>query len=209
MSATKRGATRVANDYYPTPGWCVRRMLERIALDLSDLRILEPFAGDGAIVRELVAAGATDISTVEIQAQVASAIPVAQGVCSYVEDFFDLKGLRPFDLIISNPPFSVAEQAIEHAIGLLAPGGVLAFLLRINFLGGASRAEFHQILQPGVFVLPNRPGFHENLSQTDSIEYAWFVYGADLHGRVEVLDATPLAERKRDHEILNANRVRL
>ena len=46
--------TRAAYDYYPTPAWCVRRLLE--AVDLPGGRWLEPAVGDGAIVRSVDAA---------------------------------------------------------------------------------------------------------------------------------------------------------
>ena len=36
-------------DYYPTPSWCVRALLETV--DLPTGTWLEPTAGDGAIIR--------------------------------------------------------------------------------------------------------------------------------------------------------------
>lgn len=54
MSATGRGKQRVDFDYYPTPPWCVWRLLDRNAEELGLLeapRLLEPTVGDGAIVR--------------------------------------------------------------------------------------------------------------------------------------------------------------
>ncbi len=56
-SATNRGKERVAFDFYPTPRWCVDRLLDRHASDLgfgrevNGPRLLEPNVGDGAIVR--------------------------------------------------------------------------------------------------------------------------------------------------------------
>lgn len=64
MTATGRGAERVDLDAYPTPSWCVRRLLEAVDLPLElpaergtlthgtrGARWLEPCAGDGAIIR--------------------------------------------------------------------------------------------------------------------------------------------------------------
>ena len=54
MSATGRSSVRKDYDNYPTPAWCVRRLLERV--DLPGGTWLEPAAGDGAIVRAVRAA---------------------------------------------------------------------------------------------------------------------------------------------------------
>lgn len=64
MSANGRGRERIPFDYYPTPPWCVHRLLDRVAGDLGltsrpanyhpddpPLWVLEPNVGDGAIVR--------------------------------------------------------------------------------------------------------------------------------------------------------------
>ena len=50
MSATGRGAERRASDYYPTPAWCIWRLLDALSLPCR-CTWLEPAAGDGAIVR--------------------------------------------------------------------------------------------------------------------------------------------------------------
>lgn len=51
MSSTARGAVRKREDYYPTPGWCVRRLLEATTTKLDGKRWLEPGAGMGHIIR--------------------------------------------------------------------------------------------------------------------------------------------------------------
>ena len=55
---------------------------------------------------------------------------------------------------------------------------------------------------PDLYVLPNRPSFTKN-GNTDSIEYAWFVWGHDRYvsgGQArpsvwKLLDLTPKEER--------------
>jgi hypothetical protein len=44
MSSTNRGAAREPADNYPTPSWCVRRLLE--AVELPPGRWLEPACGE-------------------------------------------------------------------------------------------------------------------------------------------------------------------
>lgn len=53
MTATGRSSKlSPSSDNYPTPGWCVRRFLEKWpSLSDAGLRWLEPCAGDGSIIR--------------------------------------------------------------------------------------------------------------------------------------------------------------
>jgi len=49
VSSTNRGnGKRSATDFYPTPPWCVHRLLDRLALPGG--RWFEPRAGQGAII---------------------------------------------------------------------------------------------------------------------------------------------------------------
>lgn len=52
MSAAGRGAIRQPDDFYATPAWCVDALLRGCALPSG--RWLEPTAGDGAIVGEVL-----------------------------------------------------------------------------------------------------------------------------------------------------------
>lgn len=49
MSATGRSDVRRLDDFYATPAWCVRRLLEGV--NPPGGLWLEPCAGDGAIIR--------------------------------------------------------------------------------------------------------------------------------------------------------------
>jgi hypothetical protein len=79
-------------------------------------------------------------------------------------------------------------------------------LLRLNFLGSSVRAQFMRSHTPDVYVLPNRPSFTGN--GTDSIEYTWFVWRHGNAGRAEgkltLLSETPLAERQAWSKMLRA-----
>ena len=84
---------------------------------------------------------------------------------------------RP-NLIISNPPYSLAVEFVERALDLVVDDGWVMFLLRLNFLGAQKRHEFWK--QPfhrpyGIFVHSKRPSFTGD-GGTDSTEYAHFVW---------------------------------
>jgi hypothetical protein len=80
--------------------------------------------------------------------------------------------LRTYDLIVGNPPFSVADDLIPLLLGRLNPGGVLAFLLRLNFFEGGARYEKLWRIFPAAaaYPLPDRPGFTED-GGTDGTGY--------------------------------------
>ena len=48
-------------------------------------------------------------------------------------------------------------------------------LLRLNFLGSQGRATWLRADQPSFWLTPRRPSFING--RTDSIEYAWFIWG--------------------------------
>ncbi|WP_242333345.1 hypothetical protein [Anaeromyxobacter sp. SG66] len=187
MSATNRGGRRSPADYYATPEWCVRRLLE--AVDLPGGKWLEPAAGDGAIVRAVRRPDVTwDLWELrdEERWRLASAAP---GAAITTGDFIEAarRGAferRRFAVAITNPPFRLAQEFIDAS---LTCADTVVMLLRLNYLASKSRWSFMSTHAPDVYVLPNRPSFTGG--GTDSIEYAWFVWGHDRRrrGTVQVL----------------------
>lgn len=119
-------------NYFVTP-----EPLAKHLVDLADLgslghrcRILEPSAGEGAIVKAIRSRlyGAK-ITAVELDyARAGTLRQVFGGDVSVVKaDFLDFKPNSPYPRIIANPPFSDGRDAehILHMLKLLAPGGVL------------------------------------------------------------------------------------
>ncbi len=81
----------------------------------------------------------------------------------------------PYDAVIGNPPFSLAADHIRIALSLLAVGGTLAFVLRLNFLGSTKRVQLLTEHPPdAVYTLEPRPSFTGG--GNDSTEYALFVW---------------------------------
>ena len=89
-------------------------------------------------------------------------------------DFLWWAGLSrsKFDLIITNPPFSLAEVFVKAAIPLLTDTGWLVNLMRLDWLGTQKRFErLHKDNPPKrVALLVQRPSFTGG--STDSSEYA-------------------------------------
>ena len=175
MSATGRGAVRQAYDFYATPLESVYSVLDSFeGITLSD-RILEPSAGNGNIIRALRARGFTNrIDAVEIRPEEWEHL---EGIADEVilGDFLSYEPDLGYDVIIGNPPYSLAQEFVDKALELLAPGGLLIFLLRTAFLESEKRFSWwqdHPI--SGLYTLHKRPKFTGK--GTDATSYSWFVW---------------------------------
>jgi hypothetical protein len=195
MSSTHRGATRRPADYYPTPQWCTRRLLE--ALELPAGRWLEPGAGEGHIIRAVdEARGDVEWTACELRAECRESLRVLVPEVRCPHDFVEHRApASGFDVVICNPPFSLACEFVERSLPL---GEWVVMFLRLNFLGSARRNSFFRARMPDVYVVPDRPSFTAD-GKTDSVEYAWFVWPPHHRrttGRVSVLRTTPLEQRR-------------
>lgn len=195
MSSTNRGAERQESNNYPTPAWCVHRFLE--ATILPPGHWLEPSAGEGGIIRA-VESVRSDVrwSACEIrdtEADLRASVRTPFEFYFPRTDFLTLTTSSRWDVVLGNAPYCDETQAhIEKALGL---AGVVAFLLRLNFLGSEGRAPFFRAHPPSVYVLPNRPSFVGG--KTDSCEYAWFAWGLNFAPEIRVLATTPKSVRCR------------
>ncbi len=209
VSATGRnlpGSERRADDFYSTPSWCVQALLRGVDLSGFGSKWLEPSAGsgmivkavsdalpywsphwmlselreeelrcDGALLRFLLACDLTDEFVEDVQVGDFLTLP----------RFDEIIGQpKPFDVCIGNPPYSLAQEFVDRALGC---SRVVAFLLRLNFPGSRKRAAWLRRSTPSVYVLPRRPSFTDD-NKTDACEYAWFLWGLDAAPRVAVLD---------------------
>lgn len=106
-------------------------------------RVLEPSAGDGSLIRALLAAvPAAEVTAVEpVTERAASVKQISQvypmHVCTLEQyaERFGSGGTKPFDLVIMNPPYSVPGNRtiwVDHvklAWGMLAEGGRLVAIV--------------------------------------------------------------------------------
>ncbi len=146
MSSKGRGAPVADAEFYPTPAWCTRRILEALPhVTKRNSLWLEPCCGDGAIVKvikelspdSIVDAG--DIRTESLWA----------GACRGMSfEQWDGKGR---DVVSTNPPFSLAPALIDH---FLPRCDWLILLLRASFRLAPWRNDM-----PDEYKLPQRPEF--------------------------------------------------
>lgn len=223
MSATGRSDVRLEDDAYVTPAWCVHRFLDRVQIPhAAGLVWMDPCAGEGAIIQAVEGwRGVGNKPGVWVAAEkreecreplvqllhARSDPPKVRGGVN-VGDFLDRDGparlaFRKPDVVIMNPPFSLAQEFIEECRALVP---FVVVLLRVNYSASEKRAEFMRNNAPRIYVLPNRPQFRYGLNPetgkmfgTDATDYAWMVWTPDC-GRIgswEVLDSTPKHERQR------------
>lgn len=202
MSATNRGASRVAADFYETPKFCVDRLLERLVLPAG--RWLEPCAGEGAIIRAVNAhRDDVDWYASELRAECYPDLrPLVRKESHLWLGHFTvpfnplLQRRRYYDVILTNPPYNQAERFIRRC---LPYAHYTVMLLRLNYWGSDTRQPLLRRHAPDTFVLPNRPPFVGG--KTDATEYSWMLWHGDRvrrEGRILVLNSTPAAAR---HEV--------
>ena len=198
MSAKGRGRHEGGDfDFYPTPPWCVHRLLEAwpSLLDINDA--LEPTCGDGAVVEACVSWMGKRLAPpawtgVELRKS-AVREPAAYAHLYEGCDFRTWIPPRHYQLAIGNPPYNLAEEIIRKC---LAHCDVVVMLLRVGFLGSDDRVDFFRTVgaNPALFILPDRPSF-DGIG-TDASTYAWFAWGCPAVTGVKMLGSTPLAVRK-------------
>lgn len=207
MSKAKH--SRIDLDYYATPSWCTRQILDVLQLALGremsqHMAILDPSCGDGAILRagaerglrgygiELDEGRAKQAREVE-GAQVEQADALAMRWPTRCGEGMDRRAIVA---LVGNPPFSLAgEFAGMAAEWSRANDRPAALLLRLSFAESQKRAAFHRQYPSDIYVLPVRPRFRTDTSGTDAHAYAWFVWGPFRGGRWQVLPMPPKEER--------------
>lgn len=131
--------------FFATPPGLAARMVEMAELNESDGRgfgrILEPSAGQGAIVNAIhEATGGATVICYELMDINREILKKIKGVSLIGDDFMDADKSSKYDRIIANPPFA-KNQDIDHIrlmYELLAPGGIMVTLSSISWTVGVS-----------------------------------------------------------------------
>ena len=159
-------------DLYETPSVAVEALLR---VEQLPYRIWEPACGRGAIVNVLRSAGhsvvATDIADY--------GLPITPP--GYWGRFFLLEPDAPegTECVLTNPPFQLAEEFVEHALGL---SPLVILLLRLAFMESERRChilENRGLARIHVFrkrlPMMHRDGW-EGRKANSGMAFAWFVW---------------------------------
>ena len=155
------------NDLYETPPCATRALIPFLNRDEA---IWEPACGPGAIVRELRDAGfsvhATDLVDYGLD-----------GAWAGIDFLMERPDPCWPDVIVTNPPFKLADEFTRHALTL---ADTVWIFQRLSWLEGAKRADLidthlDQILL-GIERLPmmHREGWEGPKLAASAMPFAWF-----------------------------------
>jgi len=171
MSSTNRGAERRKDDYYVTPDWMVEEFLDIFLQDYplrEEAIILDCCAGgcanyDMPYPKALIKRGFTVI-TQDIREDSRAAIKA---------DYLAAPAALPYDLIITNPSFTLSVDITIKAINEAA---MVVMLQRSGWIGSNWRKPFWRDAPLCHNYAHNkRPSFTCD-GHKDSIEYSHYVF---------------------------------
>ena len=161
---------RRANDFYPTEEAVTKQLLKRVAIKGT---VIEPCAGDGAIVRVINQHKDVDVVYTNDINKAWDCNCHADATKSEI-----WSGWGECDWVITNPPFNQAALILPLAYESATVG--IAFLLRLSYLEPTqNRGEWlrsHSSNLTDLIILGQpRPSFTGN-GATDSCTVAWMVW---------------------------------
>jgi len=192
--SSTRTPKRTGADDYPTPAWAVRSVvpvLERL-FPGGVRQALEPAAGDGAVIRAIEETSMVQSwYAIELRDECADhllSLETHGRLQVETSDFVERHPYHDFDLVITNPPYTLAIDFVQRSLEWVHENGWVVMLLRLAFLEGQKRSQWMRGHAPDVYVLPKRPSFTGR--GTDSCAYAWMAWQRRLRksGRVEILE---------------------
>jgi hypothetical protein len=163
---------REKDDFYPTPPEVTRALLAKF--DFGPGKILEPAAGDYMMAGELESYG-YDVEASDLNPRDPRVVE---------RDFLTMTETDA-RTIITNPPFVLAEQFIEHALGVLKVHN-LALVLKSTYWHAVTRQPLFARFRPSVVCpLTWRPDFLNKGRPT--MECSWIIWLGDHAGPTEYL----------------------
>lgn len=193
---------RAENDQYFTEPWCSRIILKYLPSS-EVIRVWEPSAGRGDMVRVLVEEGgflvtASDIDMGSFDRSIK---------CTKLErDFFSYtKAATGIDAIVTNPPYGdLAEPFIRHALSMDVK--YVAMLLRVDWDSAGTRVDLFQNNEYGFLrkiVLLSRPRWdwwkepvEGEVRKSPMHNYAWFLWRKQKAAHTMGLEPSICWERK-------------
>lgn len=166
------GDGRLWHDFYPTPRYATEYLLKTESFQGE---IWECACGDGSISKVLVDHGHSVRSTDLID----------RGYGEAPVDFLLMTSQKVTDNIVTNPPYGLAQEFVEAALG--AARFKVAMLFKLAFLEGASRKTLFEnspLARVCVFskrLTMTRNG--EDMRSSGMIAFAWFIWDHNYTGK--------------------------
>lgn len=161
MSQRDSGYERKERDLYETPEWVTTALLAEGFRKPE--AVWEPACGSGKMLRVL---------------ELLDAEVVGTDIHETGEDFLSFVGTAA-DAIITNPPYEIAADFIDHALLLTEPHkGQVMMLLRTDFDHAKTRARLFAGCPAFAkkIVLTRRIKWFEDSTGSPSFNHAWFIW---------------------------------
>ena len=95
--------------------------------------------------------------------------------------------------IVTNPPYSMAREFVEHAMDIVTDGHKVVMFLKLSFLEGQERRKMFEKYPPKtIWVSSSRLGCAKNgefkmdkqgnLKADSAVAYCWFVWEKGFNG---------------------------
>ena len=172
---------RVENDYYATPYESTRALLD---IEKFEGDFIEPCVGGGHIVEIL--------KEYYPNSKIIGVDLVDRGYKdTIVSNYFDYTFNGDFN-VVTNPPYSLAQEFLEHSMEQIQEGKKVAMFLKIQFLEGNKRKELFKKYPPKIIhVFSKRQNPWRNGSNVDekgkpwssTMCFAWFVWEKGYKGQ--------------------------
>lgn len=170
---------RVEYDYYATNPLAVSMLMDKYKF--RGKTFLEPCVGEGHIAKEVLKHMTLESTFLDI---------VDRGYeNTIVTDFLQWETDKKFDIIITNPPYSLAKDFVEKSLSLLNKKGQIAMFLKIQFLESDIRKVFFKNYPPKyIYVFSDRMPTWNNGNPVNpktgkkwqtTFCHAWFIWEKD------------------------------
>ena len=181
LAGTSDTRERAKDDYYATPHTTTRALLE---IENFEGDFIEPCVGGGHI--------ADVLKEYYKNSKVIGVDLVDRGYKdTIVSNYFDYSFKGNYN-IVTNPPYSMAQEFLEHSMEQLQDSKKVAMFLKIQFLEGNKRKELFKKYPPKVVhVFSKRQNPWRNGSPLDengkpwsgTMCFAWFVWEKGYTGQ--------------------------
>lgn len=110
---------------------------------------------------------------------------------TFIIDFLNTNIKNHMD-IITNPPYKLAKEFVEHALNISENGVKVAMFLKLTFLESQKRRKLFEKYPPKtIYVSSNRllcakSGHFEEYKNTKAIAYCWFIWEKGYSGETVV-----------------------
>ena len=171
---------REINDYYATDPMALELLLE---LETFSPRVWECACGEGHLSKVLIDKGYSVVSSDLIDRG------YGRGGINFLECTKSFDGD-----IITNPPYKLAKEFVEHALTLITSGHRVAMFLKLTFMESQDRRDLFRKYPPKVIYVSSsrlkcaKNGDFEKYGKglSTAVAYAWYIWEKGYTGSTTV-----------------------